>query len=204
VPDLDDPQDLVNLVNAVNALRGAGPPLAYHDRSDGGLFAAACEMAFAGHVGVSLNVDLLVTEGDGISDSRADTATPRTGPRRSAPRREELTLKALFNEELGVLLQVRTDRAQRRHAGAARARPVEVQPLRRQDPAAVVARSKSARARCRSGATPRRCSAPSCPTCTRSGTASAGRSASSATTPLCADRNTPPPAIRPTPACTFN
>jgi phosphoribosylformylglycinamidine synthase len=71
VPDLDDPQDLVNLVDAVNALRAQGRMLAYHDRSDGGLFAAACEMAFAGRVGVALNVDMLVTEGDGISDSRA-------------------------------------------------------------------------------------------------------------------------------------
>ncbi|MGV3679596.1 MAG: phosphoribosylformylglycinamidine synthase, partial [Acidovorax sp.] len=59
VPDLDDPQDLVNLVNAVNELRSQGRVLAYHDRSDGGLFAATCEMAFAGHVGVALNVDLL-------------------------------------------------------------------------------------------------------------------------------------------------
>jgi phosphoribosylformylglycinamidine synthase len=51
-----------------------------HDRSDGGLFATACEMAFAGHVGVALNVDMLVTEGDGISDSRMPKpATPRTG-----------------------------------------------------------------------------------------------------------------------------
>ncbi|HEY3048545.1 MAG TPA: phosphoribosylformylglycinamidine synthase, partial [Polaromonas sp.] len=49
VPDLDDPKDLVNLVNAINALRAQGQVLAYHDRSDGGLFAAACEMAFAGH-----------------------------------------------------------------------------------------------------------------------------------------------------------
>ena len=72
MPDLDQPQDLVNLVNAVNALRAQGHILAYHDRSDGGLFAAACEMAFAGQVGLALNVDLLVTEGDGISDSRAD------------------------------------------------------------------------------------------------------------------------------------
>ena len=72
VPDLDHPQDLVSLVKAVNALRAQGRILAYHDRSDGGLFATACEMAFAGHVGVSLNVDLLVTEGDGITDSRAD------------------------------------------------------------------------------------------------------------------------------------
>ena len=61
-------EDLVNLVNAVNALRAQGHILAYHDRSDGGLFAAACEMAFAGQVGLALNVDLLVTEGDGISD----------------------------------------------------------------------------------------------------------------------------------------
>ena len=52
VPDLDDAQDLVRLVDAVNALRAQGRILAYHDRSDGGLFAAAAEMAFAGHVGV--------------------------------------------------------------------------------------------------------------------------------------------------------
>jgi phosphoribosylformylglycinamidine synthase len=109
VPDLDDPQDLVNLVNAVNALRAQGRLLAYHDRSDGGLFAAACEMAFAGHVGVTLNVDLLVTEGDGISDSRADFGDAKNWATQVGPRREELTLKALFNEELGVLLQVRTD-----------------------------------------------------------------------------------------------
>ena len=44
--------------------------MAYHDRSDGGLWAAVAEMAFAGHVGVALNVDILRdTEGDGISDS---------------------------------------------------------------------------------------------------------------------------------------
>ena len=108
VPDLDDPQDLVNLVNAVNALRAKGQILAYHDRSDGGLLAAAAEMAFAGHVGVSLNVDLLVTEGDGISDSRMETGDAKNWATQVSARREELTLKALFNEELGVLLQVRT------------------------------------------------------------------------------------------------
>lgn len=108
VPDLDDAQDLVNLVNAVNALRRDGRILAYHDRSDGGLLAAACEMAFAGHVGVALNVDLLVTEGDGISDSRADYGDAKNWASQVGPRREELTLRALFNEELGVVLQVRT------------------------------------------------------------------------------------------------
>jgi phosphoribosylformylglycinamidine synthase len=67
VPDLDDAKDLVNLVQAVNALRAQGKILAYHDRSDGGLLATVAEMAFAGRVGAALNVDMLVTEGDGIS-----------------------------------------------------------------------------------------------------------------------------------------
>ncbi len=108
VPDLHEPQDLINLVNAVNALRSQGRILAYHDRSDGGLFATVCEMAFAGHVGVSLNVDLLVTEGDGVSDSRMDVGDSKNWAGQVGARREEATLKALFNEELGVVLQVRT------------------------------------------------------------------------------------------------
>ncbi|MEJ8853059.1 phosphoribosylformylglycinamidine synthase [Variovorax robiniae] len=108
VPDLDDPAQLVSLVSAVNALRADGKILAMHDRSDGGLFAAACEMAFAGHVGVALNVDMLVTEGDGISDSRMETGDAKNWAQQVSARREELTLKALFNEELGMLLQVRT------------------------------------------------------------------------------------------------
>lgn len=107
-PDLDDAQDLVRLVDAVNALRAKGQILAYHDRSDGGLLAAVAEMAFAGHVGVALNVDLLVTEGDGISDSRMETGDAKNWASQVSARREELTLKALFNEELGVVLQVRT------------------------------------------------------------------------------------------------
>jgi len=108
VPDLEDPQALVGLVNAINALRAQGQILAYHDRSDGGLLAAVAEMAFAGHVGVALNVDMLVTEGDGISDSRADHGDAKNWAGQVSARREELTLKALFNEELGVVIQVRT------------------------------------------------------------------------------------------------
>ena len=108
VPDLDDPQDLVRLVAAINALRAQGLLLAYHDRSDGGLLAAVCEMAFAGQVGVSLNVDMLVNEGDGISDSRMDVGDSKNWAGQVGPRRDELTLKALFNEELGVLIQVHT------------------------------------------------------------------------------------------------
>ncbi|PZP31343.1 MAG: phosphoribosylformylglycinamidine synthase [Roseateles depolymerans] len=107
VPDLDDPQLLVSLVNAINELRGQGRLLAYHDRSDGGLWAAACEMAFAGQQGLSLNVDMLITEGDGISDSRADHGDSKNWAAQVGARREELTLKALFAEELGALIQVR-------------------------------------------------------------------------------------------------
>ncbi|MEK8034816.1 phosphoribosylformylglycinamidine synthase [Ideonella sp. DXS29W] len=108
VPDLDDAARLKALVAAINALRGQGQLLAYHDRSDGGLWAAACEMAFAGRRGVSLNVDMLVTEGDGISDSRADTGDSKNWAAQVSGRRDELTLKALFNEELGALVQVKT------------------------------------------------------------------------------------------------
>ena len=108
VPDLDHAEDLKALVAAVNQLRAEGKLLAYHDRSDGGLLAAAAEMAFAGQVGVALNVDLLVTEGDGISDSRMETGDAKNWAQQISARREELTLRALFAEELGVLLQVRT------------------------------------------------------------------------------------------------
>jgi phosphoribosylformylglycinamidine synthase len=108
VPDLDHPQDLVNLVNAINALRAQGQLLAYHDRSDGGLFASVCEMAFAGNVGVSLNIDMLLVEGDGITDSRMDQGDSKNWASQIGARREELTVKALFNEELGAVIQVRT------------------------------------------------------------------------------------------------
>ena len=110
VPDLDDAAQLKSLVAAVNELRAAGLVLAYHDRSDGGLWATVCEMAFAGHRGVSLNVDLLVTEGDGISDSRADFGDSKNWAAQVSGRRSELTLRALFNEELGVVVQVPTAR----------------------------------------------------------------------------------------------
>ena len=107
VPDLDDPQRLKALVLAINQLRAEGKLLAYHDRSDGGLWATVCEMAFAGHTGVSLNVDLLVTDGDGISDSRAEVGDAKNWAGQVGERRNERTLAALFNEELGAVIQVR-------------------------------------------------------------------------------------------------
>ena len=111
-PDLDDAKDLIALVNAVNALRAEGKILAYHDKGDGGLLATVAEMAFAGQLGVALNVDMLITEGDGISDSRMDSGEGKNWGQQVSGRREAQTLAALFNEELGVVLQIRTaDRA---------------------------------------------------------------------------------------------
>ncbi len=105
-PDLDRPELLKSLVAAVSQLRADGRLLAYHDRSDGGLWATVCEMAFAGHMGVSLNVDMLVTEGDGIGDSRAEYGDSKNWASQVSARREELTLRALFNEEIGAVIQV--------------------------------------------------------------------------------------------------
>jgi phosphoribosylformylglycinamidine synthase len=78
--------------------------LAYHDRSDGGLFAAACEMAFAGHCGVTLNLDPIAF------DAAMDDvdAFKRESDNQLAGRAQDLALKALFNEELGALLQIRS------------------------------------------------------------------------------------------------
>ncbi|MFM9911956.1 MAG: phosphoribosylformylglycinamidine synthase [Methylophilaceae bacterium] len=76
-PDLDEPDNLKIFFNAVQSLNQAGKILAYHDRSDGGLFVTLVEMAFAGHCGIV--VDLGMTE----------------------------AIPALFSEELGAVLQVR-------------------------------------------------------------------------------------------------
>jgi phosphoribosylformylglycinamidine synthase len=78
-PDLDDPSRLTEFFAAQRALRDAGLVLAYHDCSDGGLFTALAEMAFAGHVG--LDVDVPSTFTDAIA--------------------------YLFAEELGAVVQAR-------------------------------------------------------------------------------------------------
>lgn len=103
-PDLESPLRLAAAVKAVRALAADGLVLAYHDRSDGGLFAACCEMAFAGHCGLTLNIDVLAF--DALA---ADWGDFKIRPEQVAVRRDELTLRALFNEELGMLLQVRRD-----------------------------------------------------------------------------------------------
>ncbi len=105
-PDLDDPDRLATALRAVRKLANEGKVLAYHDRSDGGLFAAVCEMAFAGHCGVTLNVDVLA-----IDPVASDWGDFKVRPEQVAVRREEFTLRALFNEELGLILQVRAGEA---------------------------------------------------------------------------------------------
>ncbi len=101
-PDLDRPELLARLVAAVGELASRGLLLAYHDRADGGLFATLCEMAFAGRCGLAVNIDLLT-----IDPHSADWGDFKIRPEQVAVQRNELTLKALFNEELGAVLQVR-------------------------------------------------------------------------------------------------
>jgi len=77
-PDLESAKLLKAFFALVQRLNRNGLLLAYHDRSDGGLFVTLCEMAFAGHTG--LDVDLSVLGSD--------------------------VMASLFNEELGAVLQV--------------------------------------------------------------------------------------------------
>ena len=100
-PDVDDALLLKGFFSAVQEVRNS--VLAYHDRSDGGLFITLCEMAFASHCGVTLNLDVLA------ADPGADDvdAFKRDAEEQLAGRIKDLAVAALFNEELGAVLQVR-------------------------------------------------------------------------------------------------
>ncbi|MGQ0654287.1 MAG: phosphoribosylformylglycinamidine synthase, partial [Betaproteobacteria bacterium] len=105
-PDLDDPALLKGFFAALREIRPL--ILAYHDRSDGGLFVTACEMAFAAHCGVTLSLDAIAF--DGLSEDV--DAFKRDSGEQLAGRANDLALAALFAEELGALLQIRAgDRA---------------------------------------------------------------------------------------------
>jgi phosphoribosylformylglycinamidine synthase len=78
-PDVDDASQLKAFFEIIQQLNSDGKLLAYHDRSDGGLFAALAEMSFASHIGLDISLDKL--SGD--------------------------ALRILFNEELGAVVQVR-------------------------------------------------------------------------------------------------
>jgi phosphoribosylformylglycinamidine synthase len=81
VPDIDDPALLRGFFAAIQELNAAGLLLAYHDRSDGGLAACLCEMAFASHCGLELDLNLP----------------------------EEELLPAWFAEEAGAVIQIDRD-----------------------------------------------------------------------------------------------
>lgn len=83
--DVRDAQQLAGFFNAMQALVAEGKLLAYHDRSDGGLLVTLAEMAFTGHCGIEVDIASLGSD----------------------------ALAALFNEELGAVIQVAAaDRAQ--------------------------------------------------------------------------------------------
>ncbi|WP_308084401.1 phosphoribosylformylglycinamidine synthase [Neisseria polysaccharea] len=103
-PDLDDTGRLKAFYNVIQQLVAEDKLLAYHDRSDGGLFATLAEMAFAGRCGISADIDCLMDkflpihhpdfQGDpaeGLSDELYNHAA----------------IKILFNEELGAVIQIR-------------------------------------------------------------------------------------------------
>ena len=83
-PDVDDADTLKAFFNIMQSLIESDSLLAYHDRSDGGLFTTLAEMAFAGHTGVSIDI--------GALDNDA--------------------MAVLFNEELGAVIQVKADQAE--------------------------------------------------------------------------------------------
>ena len=56
--DLDDVDTLKRCVTALQELRAQNAVMAYHDRSDGGLWVTALEMAFAGQVGIDLEINV--------------------------------------------------------------------------------------------------------------------------------------------------
>ncbi len=76
--DLDDPALLRGFFAAIQELAGSARLLAYHDRSDGGLFVTLAEMCFAGRAGI--DVDIAALGADAVA--------------------------ALFAEELGAVVQI--------------------------------------------------------------------------------------------------
>jgi len=104
-PNLDHPEDLKNLAAAIIELRKEDQLLAYHDRSDGGLLACVAEMAFASHCGISMNVDMIAVD----AGQEPDYGDAKNWAQQVSGRRHEQTMRALFNEELGAVIQIRRE-----------------------------------------------------------------------------------------------
>ncbi len=101
-PDLDDPAKMKAFFGAIQRLNEGGRILAYHDRSDGGLFATVCEMAFAGRCGATLYLDNLAFDPRQLDVDGHERQTDVL-----AGNLDARILAALFSEELGAVLQVR-------------------------------------------------------------------------------------------------
>lgn len=86
-PDCEDPAMLARFMGAVRTLAAEGAIVAYHDRADGGLASTAAEMMFASRLGMTLDLTSLTKDAD--------------------------LFAALFNEELGALMQVPADKVDR-------------------------------------------------------------------------------------------
>ncbi|MDT8283456.1 MAG: phosphoribosylformylglycinamidine synthase, partial [Gammaproteobacteria bacterium] len=84
-PDVDDASRLKAFFDVFQQLNTQGKIISWHDRSDGGLFACLCEMAFAGHCGLNIQLDSMLADQD--SDA----------------------ISVLFNEEVGGVIQIRCD-----------------------------------------------------------------------------------------------
>ncbi len=101
------PEQLASFFALIQRFRSEDLLLAYHDRSDGGLFATLCEMAFASHCGLSVVLDTVcydpyMNDVDGL-DKVPDTIKGRLNDR---------LFGGLFAEELGAVVQIRrADRA---------------------------------------------------------------------------------------------
>ena len=104
-PNVDYPEDLKALAAAIIELRKQNQLLAYHDRSDGGLLACIAEMAFATHCGISINVDMIAVD----AGQEPDHGDAKNWAQQVSGLRHEQTLRALFNEELGAVIQVRRE-----------------------------------------------------------------------------------------------
>ena len=84
-PDLDDTGRLKAFYSVIQQLVAEDKLLAYHDRSDGGLFATLVEMAFAARCGLNVDLTSLVANQANVN---------------------EASIRALFNEELGAVIQI--------------------------------------------------------------------------------------------------
>ncbi|WP_304670541.1 phosphoribosylformylglycinamidine synthase [Neisseria polysaccharea] len=103
-PDLDDTGRLKAFYNVIQQLVAEDKLLAYHDRSDGGLFATLAEMAFAARCGISADIDCLMDKFLPIHypDFQGDSAEDL-----SDELYNHAAIKILFNEELGAVIQIR-------------------------------------------------------------------------------------------------